>query len=842
MSALPLAFRLAGRELRGGLKGFRLFLACLALGVGAIATVGSISTAIKAALEQDKRAILGGDVALRLTHQELSPEQRRYIERDAIIARATTLRSIARTEDDKRRALIEFKAVDGHYPLYGALVIEPPQALGDALGRRDGVWGAVVETGVLDRLDAKLGERIRVGGAAYEIRAVLRREPDRLSGARGIDLGPRVLAAQESLAETGLVRPGSLILYLYRLKLTREIDPETWTTALNRAFPGAPWVVQQGADAAPALGRFIDRTTQFLALVGLTALLVGGVGVSNAVRHFLAGKTASIATLKCLGASSRLIFALYLIQILVMAGLGILIGLGFGAVVPILAAETLSNLLPIAIEVGVYGAPLAIAAAFGALTALAFTIWPIARACEIQPGSLFRDLVAPARRLPRPIFIAGTAVAIGALAVLAVVASTDRRLALWFVVSAAVAFLVFGLAGRAIAALAGLAARTCQARIRLALANLHRPGAATGGIVLSLGLGLTVLVAIALIHGNLVSQMSQQLPARAPAFYFIDIQPDQVAPFEATVRGIPGVLEMQRVPMLRGRISAINGVPADEAKVAPSVAWVIRGDRGVTWATAPPAGTKLVNGAWWPADYRGPPLISFDAAVAAGFGVAIGDEITVNVLGRDIAARIANLRRIEWDSLRMNFLVIFSPGVIEAAPQTHLATVRTEPSAEAPLERAVATGFANVTAIRVKEVLANIAESLGRLGNAVQLAASLTLIAGVLVLGGAIAASHRRRVYDAVILKVLGATRWNIAVVYAVEYGVLGLATAVVAGLLGTAAAWVVVTEVMQLDWTFLPWVVVVTSVLATSITLGLGLMGTLFALGAKAAPLLRNP
>jgi putative ABC transport system permease protein len=353
-------------------------------------------------------------------------------------------------------------------------------------------------------------------------------------------------------------------------------------------------------------------------------------------------------------------------------------------------------------------------------------------------------------------------------------------------------------------------------------------------------LGLTVLVCIALIERNLLAEVEERLPENAPSYFFIDIQPDQVAAFDR-IMSEDGVIAAERVPNLRGRITRLNGVPVERAEVASEARWAVRSERGLTYAAAPPKGTRIAAGEWWPADYKGPPLVSFDAELAKGMGLAVGDTITVNVLGREVTARIANLRRIDWATLGINFALIFAPGTLEQAPQTFLATARADPAAEERIYRAVTDAFPNVTAIRVRDALAQIARLFESVGEAVRLTAGITLLAGTLVLAGAIAAGHRRRVYDSIVLKVLGATRFQVTRAFLIEYGLLGLVTALIAGALGSIAAWLVLTKLMRAEWTFMPGVVVATAALSMVLTLVLGYAGTWKALGAKSAPLLRN-
>jgi putative ABC transport system permease protein len=837
MFSYPL--RLAGRELRGGIGGFRVFLACLVLGVTAVAGIGSLTAAVVAGIRADARILLGGDVSLRLPYRQANEAERHFLADSGTVSTTAKLRAMARSLDSGKRSLIELQSVDPAYPLYGKVALAPALPLAAVVGQSGEIFGAAVEPAVASRLGLSVGDRFRIGEAVVELRALIDTIPDATFG--GLAFGPRVLISDAALAAAGLIRPGALVAYEYRVRLPAGADAENWARQARTAFPGAGWQIRTNAEASPSLQRLIERVGFLLHLAGITALLVGGIGIGNAVAGFVASKTEPIATLKCLGASTRLVFAACLAQILVIALAGIALGLVLGGLAPAAAAPLLRALLPTGLKLGVYPAPLAIAAACGLLTTLAFSLWPLAAVGRIAPAALFRDRIAPARRRLRPLVATATVAAGLALAALVVLTAPDRRIALWYVGGVVAAFVLFRLAGAAIVGLARQLPRPSRPALRLALANLHRPEAPTTRVVLSLGLGLSVLIAVMLVEGNLRAEIETRLAEHAPADFFIDIQPDQLAGFEEIVRATPDA-RFEQVPMLRGRITRLNGTPVEAATVAPEAQWAVRGDRGLTYAAEPPPGSRLAAGSWWPADYRGPPLVSFDAELAQGMGLKVGDTLTVDLLGREVTARIASLRRIEWARLGINFAIVFAPGTLETAPQTHLAAVYVAPGeTENALVRQITDRFPNVSAIPVSEALAAVARVVGTIGAALRFVALTTLTAGALVLGGAVAAGHRRRVYDAVVLKVLGARRRLIAAAFVIEYGLLGLATAVIAAGLGTVAAYVLVTGPMNANWVFLPMPLLATLALALLLTLGLGFAGTWRALGAKPARYLRN-
>jgi putative ABC transport system permease protein len=838
-SASPFyAFRLARRELRGGVRGLRVFLACLVLGVTAIAGIGSLAASVTAEIKADARDLLGGDAEARLAYRPADAAQREFLTQSGSVSEIATMRAMARTQKGDRRSLIELKAVDVAYPLFGAVTLSPAQSLAAALGRRDGSFGVAVDPAILSRLGLTIGDSIKIGDAVLQLRATIEREPDAAAG--GLIFGPRVLISSEALPETALIRPGALVNYHYRLRLLSGVDPTAWAKTARAAFPEAGWQIRSFGEGSPSLERLIDRVALFLSLVGLTALLVGGVGIGNAVGGYIKGKTATIATLKCLGASTRLVFAAYLVEIMALAVLGIAVALLLGTLAPVVAAPLLAGVLPISVRFGVYPAPLVLAALFGLLTTLVFSLWPLAGIGRVPAGALFRDTVDRARRRLPAAALGATLFPVLGLGALAVFSAQDRTVALWFVVGAIAAFTIFRAAGAGIVLIAKRLGRPRRPTLRMALANLHRPGAPTAQIVLSLGIGLTVLVAVALVEGNLAREVDSRLPAEAPAFYFVDIQPDQLAGFAEIVRSTPGA-RFDQVPMMRGRITRLNGVPVEEAAVAPEAQWALRSDRGLTYAATLPRGSRLAAGTWWPPDYQGPPRVSFDASLAQGMGLKVGDTLTVNLLGREITADIANLRSIDWERLGINFAMVFAPGTLEGAPQTHLAAVYLPQAEEENLARAVTERFPNISAIHVREALAAVDRIIAMIGDAVRLTALVTLAAGTLVLGGAVAAGHHRRVYDAVVLKVLGATRGAITRAFLIEHAVLGALSALVAGALGTVAAYFLVTRLMKTEWVFLPAPLLWTVALATLLTLTLGFAGTWRALGTTPAPFLRD-
>ncbi|ESW90946.1 glycosyl transferase family 1 [Mesorhizobium sp. LSJC269B00] len=842
---LKLAFRFSLREMRGGLSGFLIFLACIALGVAAIGGVNSVAQAITAGVAGQGQTLLGGDLRFQLNQRDATPAESTFLDRLGTVSHSANMRSMARLDDGSDQALVEAKAVDDAYPLYGALETAPQLGREDLFGEKSGVFGAAAPDLLFDRLNVEIGDRLKVGSATFELRARLVSEPDAVSD--GFGFAPRLMVSMQGLAASGLIQPGSLVENAYKVRLPAGASEADLKAIQDRAasdFPEAGWSIRTRSNAAPALSANIERFSQFLTLVGLTALVVGGVGVANAVRAYLDGKRGVIATFKSLGASGGFVFTVYLVQILMIAGLGIALGLILGAAMPFAASAALQSVIPVPAKGGFYPGALALAALFGLLVTLAFALLPLGRARDVPATALFREMGFEGRGFPRLPYLA-TAVGIAlALAALAILFSGDRRIALIFVGATVFAFLVLRLVGALVQWVARKSPRVRSVALRLAIGNIHRPGALTPSVVLSLGLGLTLLVTLALIDGNIRQQISGSLPERAPNFFFVDIQNSEVDAFSTLIGKEAPKGTLVKVPMLRGRVMALNGVSVDKANVPSEGAWVLRGDRGLTYDAKQPANATLTEGNWWPENYSGEPLVSFSNDEGKALGLKLGDTVTVNVLGRNVAARIANFREVQWETMGINFVMVFSPSTFAGAPHGWLATL-TEKDAtaaeDARLLNAVTRAFPAVTTVRVKDALDVVNRLVGQLGTAIRAAAGVALIASVLVLAGALAAGNRARIHDAVVLKTLGATRRTLIAAFSLEYMLIGLATAVFALAAGGIAAWYIVARIMTLPSHFMPEVAVATLVFALVITVGIGLAGTWRVLGHKAAPVLRD-
>ncbi len=793
--SLRISARFALRELRGGLRGFRIFLACVILGVAAIAAVGTVRESIAEGLSQEGARLLGGDAEIELTYRFANEFEQQWMAQEAMrTSEIVDFRSMV-SAGGAARALTQVKAVDSVYPIVGEVQLAPVIPLQEALAGAEGLPGAILHPLLLDRLELAVGDQITLGTQDFRVMAALVSEPDNATA--GFGLGPRTIVATKALSSSGLLAPGTLFTTRYRLDFPpgTELSAKQASAEMHLKYSGLRW--SDARNGAPGAAQFVDRLGAFLVLVGLSGLAVGGVGISAALRGYLAGKTHVIATLRTLGASQSEIFLTYFIQVGALALLGIILGLALGVGVPVFLAPVIEARLPVPAVFATYPRPMAEAAIYSALTVLIFTLWPLARARDVRAAALYRDALLQTRALPSPGFVLATTALLGVLLATATYFSGTLWLTLWTAGGIAGALALLALASVGIRALSRMLRPRLRGRPTLgwAMAAIGGPGSTAGPVVLSLGLGLSVLAAVGQIDQNLRGAIERDLPSQAPSFFFVDIQKDQMPGFMARMESDAGVSRIDQAPMLRGIITRINGQPAVD--VAGNH-WVLEGDRGVTYAAAKPDRETLVEGEWWPENYGGQPLVSFSAEEGAEMGLKLGDELTVNILGRDVTAKLSSFREVDFSTAGMGFILVMNEAALAGAPHTFLATVYSDTASETAIFNDVAEAYPNVTAVRVRDAIEQFSGLLAGLASATAWGAAATLLTGFLVLIGAAAADQRSRSYEAAILKTLGATRAGILSGLTLRAALLGAAAGSVALVAGIGGAWAISRFIME--------------------------------------------
>ena len=825
-----IALKIAQRELTAALKdrlhGFRILMLCLIFGVASIATIGSLRGAIEAGLNSNGQVFLGGDAEIELTYRRASPQENDWMAQQSLQkSEILDFRSMAVARDNSKRILTQVKAVDAAYPLVGEIVLSNDMGLPEALAGQNDLPGAVVAPALLRRLLLNLGDIMQLGEQEFVVMATLEKEPDNFSN---FALGPRSIVLAQDLEGSGLLSQGTIFSSKYRLILPKGIDFDTakamfeadWATA------GGKW--KDARNASPGAARAIDRLSTFLVLIGLSGLVVGGIGVSAAVQAFVAKKTGNIAVLKTLGATPRQIFWIYTLQIIAYTVAAIILGVLLGAVAPFLARPFLPESLSAVAVISVYPAALLEAATYGALAAAIFSIWPLAQTEQIRPANLFRG--GTPQSWPATRYIIVLVILLGGALWGAVQFSGSIAMTMWLLGGISMALLFLAL-------MAGLfklilkrmvRSKSLQGRLalRAAVSAIASGTERAGPVVMGIGLGLAVLAAVGQIDGNLRNSMTKSLPDKAPSFFFLDIQSSQLEEFNQRLADNTEVDRVETAPMLRGLVTQINSKPAAEVG---GDHWVLRGDRGISYAAKMPEKTSLTAGQWWPDDYSGPAQISFSAEAAEEIGIGLGDSLTLNVLGRDITATITSLRNVDFSNAGMGFVILLNASALAGAPHSHIATVYASEAAEIPILDELGQAFPNVTGIQIREAVLMVSGIVSSIASAASIGAIATLITGFLILIGAASVSSKQRAYETAILKTLGATHREILVSFALRSAMVGALAASVALGVGLLGGWAVSSFVFKSSFEII-WsnaaLIIFGGVCATLIT------GVLFALG----------
>ncbi len=838
------ALRMAGRQMRGAWRHFLTFFVCIALGVAALVSVGTLAASLDGAVAREAKALTGGDLELRSARPLDAQAQDALAHLRADGARTTAVRELAamaRHPATGATLLVEIKAVEPAYPLYGRLEVSPARA-DQAL-----VAGAtaLVEQPLLDRLGLAVGDELLLGAVPFTIAGVIEREPDR--AASFVTLGPRMMIDAGALEPTGFIGYGSRVRYRTLVRLPEGASTRVAHDALERAIADPSVRVTAFDEARPGLRRFFSQLTTYLGLVGLASLFVGGIGVASSVAVFVRRQLATIAVLKCLGAESRMLLAAYLVQVQALAMLGSLAGAGLGVLVQPALVRAVQPFAPITLEASWDVWTLVRGLLMGTLTALLCAVWPLLAVRAVPPSLILRrDVEAAAWRAPRP-WAAALPIAAG-LAALAFWQAGSLKLGAIFVGAALAALAVLAALARALILLVRTLPPGGGLAWRQGLAGLHRPGGHAMRVVVALGTGVMLLVAIALLEANLSRQIAFERKHEAPSFFFVDVQADQREAFAGLVSRASGGVAPALTPVVRGRLAALDGVPLSRELIetkkaaAPDKTWYFTREYVLTFAAEPPAGTAITGGRWWTAAEAGQrPRVSLEDEAARQLGVEVGDTLVFDVQGVRVEVEVMSLRRVDWQSLAANFFAILSPGALEGAPLTYVATARVPAAAESGLQDKIVEAFPNVTAIPVRAVLERVATLFAQIGFAVRLMALFSITVGLTVMASTLVATRHQRLYETVILKTLGATRATVARAFAVEYACLGAVAGLGGVLLAAVLTWVVHRFVLDAQWTLDLLPLAAGAVAATAVALAVGGLATLRLLGRAPLAVLRQ-
>ena len=814
---LQISWQIARREIRNGISGFRILIACLVLGVATITIIGSIKSGIEKGLIEEGALLLGGDAEAEFTYRFANLAELNWLESKATkISEVVDFRSMLFVEGEiNERALTQVKAVDKNYPLMGKVNLYSYENLSEALQKEKGVPGAVIEQILVDRLGLKLGDTFKLGQTKFYLGGVIKSIPD--SGSDGFGLGPRSIVYKDDLEGSGLLAPGTLFSTKYRLNLKETADLDLLSENASEKFEKTGMRWKDARNAAPGINEFVERLETFLVLVGLSGLIVGGVGIAASVRSYLLVKTSTIATLRSIGATNNIIFQTYFLQIIIFSFLGILIGGCLGSIGPFLLGKWLTASIPIPIKISIYFKPILEAIIYGLLTSIAFSLWPLSSIENINSSELFRNETETKFRLPRFQYLTTISVIVLSLIALAAYFTGSIKLTLWtaFAISSSFLCLIFVAAAIRIGTQKLRIKLRRNPKLRWALSAITGPKEGAIIVILSIGIGLSVLSSIGQISGNIRAAIQQDLPDVAPSYFFIDIQKSQMPEFRQIMEANKDVTSFDEAPMIRGIISKINGISAKEFA---GEHWVLSGDRGITYSKAPLERSKITEGIWWEPEYKGPAQISFSDEEGKEMGLSLGDELTVNIMGRDINATITSFRDVDFSTAGIGFIMSMNPHALESAPHSFISTVYAKPKAEAELLRKVASKFPNITAVRIKEAIAQVSGILSSISSVILYGATTTILTGFLVLIGTAASTEKARKYEAAILKAVGASKASILFSFALRSMLLGGVAGIVALAIGILGAWAVCKYLMGTEFSIIwlnAFLVIVGGVLA---------------------------
>lgn len=828
---------LAWRDLRASGRHLWIFCACLVLGVALVAAGGGLYRQVADALQNDARQLFGGDLNIE-NSQPLSPEVLAWMGERGTVSRVVELRTMLRVADG-RAQLIELQSADARYPLYGSVELAPAGDLASTLAQRDGQWGAALDGALAQRLGLAVGDRVEVGDLTLTVRAVVQRQPDR--SLRADWSGAPVLVADGALQATGLVQPLSRVEYQYRVRT--ELAPAVWRDAFVAAFPTLDAEVRTFDERSERMAEVLGQIGSGLLLIGFSALFIGGLGVFNSVQAYLQGKLGTLATLRALGLRDRRLAALVLLQVLMLALLASGVGVLVGNALALAGTWAAAQRLPLAPLLQALWLPSLVALGFGVLTALAFALPALGRALSVSPAALFRGLDGTGLRTPKRAW-ALTALAAAAVAALLVASVPDARFGLAFVLATVVLLaLLDGLTrllrrgARALLARPGV---PLPLALRMALAGLQRADSPLRAALLSLGAALALLVACTLVVASLLRAVNETVPENAPALVFYDVQTEQIPLLQTTLQAQPGLSRLTTAPLVLGRLVAVNGEAlrdsADGARVREA-----RDEQKLSNRAGNIDDVVIRDGAWWPADHTGAPLVAMEDREADELGLQVGDRLVFDVLGAPVQAELAAIYTQRRMQARLWLEAIFSDGVLDPHITRHVGAAYLGADGALAAQDALAAVAPNIATVRTESLLRETRALMARASAGLALVAGVCLAASLLVLASVVASSRARQVYDATVMHALGARHGTLRQVLYWEYALLALVTAGFAMLAGGALATGLLRWRLDLDPSGLYWTGALTAMGVAAVSLGLGARYLLAQMRLSPALLLRS-
>ena len=814
---MPFLLELAWRDLRASGRRLWIFCACLILGVSLVAAGGGLYRQVADALAQDARQLFGGDVLVE-SPDPLPPEVVRWMAERGTLSRTIELRTMLLAPQG-RSQLVELLSADTAYPLYGQVEVNPPQPLAEALDARAGVWGVAVDRALATRLGLQPGDRVQVGDADLEVRAIIIRQPDRSLRA---DWGAApVLLAEGAMMATGLIQPFSRVEYQYRVRI--DTPAPRWRDSFVAAFPKLTAEVRSFDQRSDRMAEVLGQIASGLLLIGFAALFIGGLGVFNSVQAYLQSKLTSFATLRAIGLRDGRLATLVLLQIVMLGAVSGVVGVLVGLALALAATQVVAGQLPIDMVLNRFWAPAVVAWSFGVLTALVFSLLPLARALSVTPAVLFRGDAAAALHTPRPAKVWTAALGLLMVALLVAVLP-DPRFGLAFVVATAAVLALFDGVTRVVRwAAARLHQRShWPLSVQLALAGLQQPQSPLRTALLSMGSALTVLVACTLVVMTLLRTVNDTVPENAPALVFYDVQTEQIPLLRDTLAAAPGPQDVRTAPFVLGRLVGVNG---EDLRISGSTERALesRDEHKLSDRTGNFDDVVIDRGAWWPESYAGKPLVAMEDREADELGLRVGDVLTFDILGQSVEATLVAIYSQRRMQSRLWLEAIFSDGVLDPFITRHVGAAWMPSSETLAAQDRLALAAPNIATVRTESLLQETRRLMARASTGLVVVAAVCLAASLLVLASVVAASRSRQIYDATVMHALGARHSLLRAVLVWEYVLLAVLTASLGLLVGSVLAFGLMQWRLDMHPGGLLWTGAITAFGVSAISLGLG-------------------
>jgi putative ABC transport system permease protein len=842
-------FALVLSESRGATRRMLFFILCIAIGVGAVMTVKSFSNLVGKSIQGQAKGLLSADLAIKGSWEQ-TPQDLEFLKKNLPVETEflfiKELHGMAqftkKNGNIKTSSLItELKAIaltGPQYPFYGEFLSQPNQPINELLAG----GGAVVGPSFLLKTGLKQGDWFSLGKTKVQINAVVLAEPDRIS--KAFSIGPRVFISRSSLDESGLIQPGSRVKHRTLVRLPDHFDLEKARDLLQKGMQDTSISIRTYKDLQSSLSKSIERMGQYLGALGVIALLMGGIGVAMIVRTFMAQKLDTLATLNCLGASSKTLLKIYLLQSMLMGLAGSLLGVGLGFSLTFLLPAKMEGLINLQLEPVFYWVPALQSLLLGCLTTLLFCLWPLIQAVKTRPLRLFRRDFEPEKQDQRWQRW-GSALTLGlGLAVMICWQAESIKRGLIFLVALAVSAGVFALTSQILLKLLKRLPPSRSMVRRYGMSNLMRPNNQATAIITCLGMGIMLILTVRLVQMDMLAMLNKNTEISPPNYFFIDIQHDQTKTFSAVLDRIAPEAERSLTPLVRSRLHSVdnqsieNWVYKDKAREE----WFIKREFVLTYmAGPPPKDNEVIEGKWWDAARSKNAEVSLEEDAAKRLHAKIGSQLTLDIQGIPISATVTSIRKVNWRNMRTNFYMIYSPGALEDAPLTYVATVNISKQKELQLQHALIEALPNITALSTRDIIETVESTIDKLTLLVDFMSGFAIAAGLFILAGSIASTKFRRLRESAVLKILGAQRKVVASILGIEYAILGVIAAFVGVGLAQGLSWSVMHYMIKSDWHVQPASIVWAFCFAVAITVATGILSSLDVIRNKPLKTLRE-